>query len=398
VKKLSGFSNHLIVIAFNSSFASGCDYANHTLAILSQSNIVYGFCLGDPLGWRDVLSLFRRKAKLIEKIDAFTLFKPFFLIPGQRYKIVQELNYLLNSVALKIYLQQQHSTRQRYLWYFEPFHLPGILKIFQNYTSIYDCVDYFPAFSDYARDCHRKVLKLSKYVFVNSHVLYRQLQKYRRDTVLVPLGFAENIFKQSTKEVKSSKKLKSFTVGFIGGISARIDFKFLYEVACQLPNITFVLIGKVEPHVFGERDTLTDEIEQLRTLPNVSFRECVSKLAIPQVLSSFDVGIIPYNTKNIFNRYCFPMKSMEYFYMGLPVVTTNITELRRFQDVLFLAENAKQTIKHLQELQQRPFSSKKKRLQKQIAIQNSWKQKLKAITTHLLTVTPQLNPATLHSD
>jgi glycosyltransferase involved in cell wall biosynthesis len=72
-------------------------------------------------------------------------------------------------------------------------------------------------------------------------------------------------------------------------------------------------------------------IDVLNVCSNIFFHDQVSPTKIPEILNSITVGMIPYR-KTRFTTYCYPMKLFEYFFMGIPVVTTPIKELARFSE------------------------------------------------------------------
>ncbi len=392
-KKKPRFKNQTILVVFSSPLSSGCDYAIHTLKWLSSKNRVYGFSIGEPITWRQLFSSLSKRPQIIDSSAAYTLIRPLFFIPGRRFRLIQELNLYLNSLWVKRFIAQkqpQSVGQPSLIWYFEPFHLPVILKVFHDFYSIYDCVDYFPAFSEYSRRCHQQVLKLSQAVFANSQVLAQKLRPQRPDVIQVPLGFAEKMFKTTLKKTTlRADRSTPMVAGFVGGISSRIDFKLLLEVARKLPQVHFLLVGPLEPHVFEQHDNLSHQLHQLLQLKNVQHQPGVPKSEIPSLLTTFDIGLIPYQINNRFNRYCFPMKSMEYFYVGLPIVTTQITELKRYQEVVYLAHNASEMVKHIRKLVTNPHPATKIKWQKKEAVNNSWEQKLLTITNHLLKILPR---------
>ena len=73
------------------------------------------------------------------------------------------------------------------------------------------------------------------------------------------------------------------------------------------------------------------------------------------------------------------MKTMEYFYFGLPVLSTPIKELFRYTPYVSITTDGEHAAIKLHELIQKPWQPKKVIRQKQVAIANSWKSKIDTI-------------------
>ena len=210
------------------------------------------------------------------------------------------------------------------------------------------------------------------HVFANSHALGNKIKSQRKNVTVVPLGFADNIFchRLVSKETNSKK-----TVGFVGGITPRIDFSLLTRVAKRLPGIEFVFYGNIVSALQNEKGKLPLHVTQLFSLPNVHLKGYAPKQEMPAVIASFDIAIIPYMTDS-FNTYCFPMKTMEYFYMGKPVVSTPIQELERFSKYIRIARTPREWEHCINTLISIPWPQSNQKAQRQIAMANTWKKKI----------------------
>ena len=114
-------------------------------------------------------------------------------------------------------------------------------------------------------------------------------------------------------------------VGLIGQLTPRVDLGLLTAVAEA--GYSLLLVGpydaRWEPEGFAA----------LTARPNVRYVGRVPAEAVPAYLASIDVGLIPY-TGSAFNRASFPMKTLEYFSAGLPVVSTDLPGSRWLRDSL----------------------------------------------------------------
>ena len=87
------------------------------------------------------------------------------------------------------------------------------------------------------------------------------------------------------------------------------------------PVSLLVLIGPKDPTFEPER------FVRLAGLSNVTYLGPTPFDALPPYLAAMDVGLVPYGVSE-FNRWSFPMKTLEYLAAGLPVVSTSLPAIR----------------------------------------------------------------------
>jgi glycosyltransferase involved in cell wall biosynthesis len=113
-------------------------------------------------------------------------------------------------------------------------------------------------------------------------------------------------------------------IGFAGSIYDRIDFGMLDQVAAAFPGGSVVLVGPVEGPAPRFRQA---NVHLLGVRP---YRE------LPAYVQAFDVGLIPY----VLNRETIavdPLKLLEYLAAGIPVVSTDLPEIRQRGEVVSIA-------------------------------------------------------------
>lgn len=373
-----------IVFLFNSPLASGCDYVLQTIRIVQEKYSVYGISLGDIISLPRLL--LGKDRWITRRVNGALIIRPVSILPGIRFRFIRMVAYMVFAMALRIYVDCRHRSRNKFLWFFEPFHVPPLLRMFQGYITLYDCVDYYPGFSKSAKREHTYCMRVSRFVFANSVPLAAQLKKQRGNVRVAPLGFAPELF-TSFPMVSIPPNKKPFTVGFIGSISDRMDFPLLYNVIKKLPSIQFMFAGPLERNVFGVVDQTADKLKILLRYPNVTWMPEVPKHKIPSILRHIDVGIIPYRNDLAFNRYSFPMKVLEYFAVGRPVISTDILALRDYADkgLLEIIHTPKEFVRAIRVYQTGGWSKQSQYRQRKESAPQSWERKI-SVLLQLLTV------------
>src|SRR5690606_7603521 len=105
------------------------------------------------------------------------------------------------------------------------------------------------------------------------------------------------------------------------------DFDLLEKVAVGIPEAQLVLIGRT-----------TCSMQRLTRHPNVHWLDFRPLEAIPQYGSGFDVALMPW-LRSEWIEYCNPIKMKEYLALGLPVVSTDFPEVRRYDRLIRVAKD-----------------------------------------------------------
>jgi glycosyltransferase involved in cell wall biosynthesis len=100
------------------------------------------------------------------------------------------------------------------------------------------------------------------------------------------------------------------------------------EIARRRPHWTVLMIGKANV-----------DTGALRALPNIRLLGQKPYSTLPAYCRVFDVGIIPFRIDALTVR-ANPLKLREYLAAGLPVVSSDLPEVRRYAGLARLAEGA----------------------------------------------------------
>jgi len=374
--------NSLIIILFDHPQEHTADYSGQTAKLLRNDNMVIGVLLKDSKSIKEMIFSHHRGLfwkKISENYHEFT---PFYIIPFRRFECIVRLNLLLNSVVVKLFIASlifRRKIKKKYVWVFNPDSYTSYQLFGSSFISLYDCVDYHG--NEPSQYLEKLLIRSCDLMVVNSHVLYDVHRLERPDIQLVPLGFDLHTF--------SAKTMKSFIhlphnqpiIGYIGGINSRLDYHLLLHLIKKNNRYDFIFVGPIqehETHQFFE-SSVRPKIDALFSLRNVHHFPYLPKDEIPGIISQFDICMIPYDVSVDFNRYCYPMKLFEYFYMGKPVISTPIEELKRFPKYVKIGHTGKDWGKHIQALLVKPWPKEYQKEQRKLALANTWRKKIKTI-------------------
>jgi glycosyltransferase involved in cell wall biosynthesis len=299
---------------------------------------------------------------------------------------MQALNEKLTIFLFKSfikYIELNKRFQNRILWIFDA-DLVFITDLFKkNWKVIYDCVDLYTLENrENIKDPEtneRRICKVADLVVANSNVLVKHLSKYTKIVRLVPQGFRLSDFSQ--KNWVRNLHLNSPVIGYVGGLNSRLDIDLLNSLAERNPKWNFVIWG---PLLEKEKIDLNtwSKMQKLISLPNVTTGKSKDKKEIPGIISQFDIGMIPYDISQDFNKYCYPMKLFEYFYVGKPVVSVDIIELKRFPKFVKIANSTNDWEKVISALLSKPWPKKIKEAQIKLAKENSWENKIAQVLSY----------------
>jgi glycosyltransferase involved in cell wall biosynthesis len=321
--------NTLFIVPFNAKISDGCDYAVGTVTQIAADHQVIAIALGDPLGIRDILRWGRSGYEAVHRIGTNgRLVRPLFLIPGQRFSWMKRLNYRLNGFFLRLYIRVRLSPKRIVLWFFEPLWIEDWASTVRPDIMLYDRVDHFGVLGGAFEHSDSYWLTHADLIVTNSRTVQRELADGKRPVRFSEWAFTDTYFHASVR--KPRRKSGKFRAGYIGNISYRLDFPLLFSTARQCPQVDFIFAGPVLTRGFPEETETARQIRALFRLQNVRYIGVLPKKEMPDLVGSFDAGLIPYDISIPFNRYSYPMKLFEYLAAGIPVISTPIAELQRY--------------------------------------------------------------------
>lgn len=117
-------------------------------------------------------------------------------------------------------------------------------------------------------------------------------------------------------------------IGFLGRLRDRlVDFDLLERLARELPDAHLVLIGDAD-----------GSMKRFEKMPNVHWMGFRAYEEVPRYGAHLDVALMPW-LDNEWIRNCNPIKLKEYLALGLPVVSTDFPEVRRYASWVRIAKD-----------------------------------------------------------
>ena len=198
----------------------------------------------------------------------------------------------------------------------------GILGRLGESSSHYLCLDDYPNLPGGYRcagELENTVLENVDTVFAVSESLRTSRMPKSCEGHFLPQGIDLSHFLDDNGDMAPElAHLAHPIVGFHGLVSEWVDVELIAEAARAYPTMTFVVLGHatVETAVF-------DAVANIVRLDHVPYAK------LPRYLSCFDVGLIPFKVNEL-TIASNPLKTVEYLAMGIPVVSTDLPEVRRF--------------------------------------------------------------------
>ncbi len=153
-------------------------------------------------------------------------------------------------------------------------------------------------------------------------------------TLLLPHGVDYDLFSQTTKPACDFPcpiaNPDSPTAGFYGSLSEWLDYSLIEKIASEQRHWQFIFIG---PSAYRKNP--------LPNLDNIHYLGPREHAALPSYSQHWDVSLLPFRT-NAQIQACNPLKLLEYFAAGSPIVATRFPALEKYSQYLHLVNTAEQ--------------------------------------------------------
>lgn len=268
--------------------------------------------------------------------------------------------------------------------------------LFDERIVIGDCYDKFSApvsyrvSNEWKSRTHEKesiLIKNSDIVFAVSKELYDDLIDVNKNTFLIPNGVDFEAFLKPSKPTKKQSTLQSINkpvLGYLGIMHYKVDFELLEFIARAHPEWSIVLMGMYWIKETADRALFDSLIKK----DNVKYLGKIAKIEIPSYLEYIDVCLLPWK-KIEFNRYANPLKLLEYFAAGKPVVAVDQGGKNYLSEFVKVADTKEAYIEAIADAleEERQNGESLAEARKNIARENSWggrvNQMMEIIESHL---------------
>ena len=211
-------------------------------------------------------------------------------------------------------------------WTFLPTPLArDLLGAIKPRLTIYYCIDDFASSSAGAKRIvasEERLFKDADLVFVTSERLRQRAARFSDRVHLFPFGVSLERFDAARRGADAVPAdlagLGRPVIGYVGGLHQWIDQDLLSAAAAAMPDTAFALIGPEQT-----------DVARLRQCSNIHLLGLREHHELPSYVKGFDLGIVPYRLTE-YTANVYPTKLNEYLSMGIPVVATDLPEIRRF--------------------------------------------------------------------
>lgn len=220
---------------------------------------------------------------------------------------------------------------------------------------------------------NNELIKISDVVFCTTEFLYDLSIKYNKNSFYITNGnnyeFLSDNIKEKASIILPIKGAK--TIGYLGGIRDWIDFELLDYVIKKMSNVNFMFIGIIY-------ESARKNMKKILNYSNVIWIDFVQPDQLLPYLSHFNAGIIPFRTNKFFKS-VFPNKFFEYLALKIPVITTNLPELKKYGKYIGYSYDKESFLKNC-EIALNGFFDEYKNQYSKIAKDNSWTRKTEEIS------------------
>ena len=298
------------------------------------------------------------------------------VLPLPYSRLARWANRMLMMRALRRWMRATGLYRP-IVWTFLPTPLAlDLIHDLDPQLVIYYCIDDLSSSSPAARrivKSEQQLFRQADLVFVTSEKLRERAAAFSQRVHLFPFGVSLARFEQVLRSDEPPADLRALPrpiVGYMGGLHQWVDQDLIAGVAARMPDTTFALVGPAQV-----------DVSTLERCPNVHLFGQRAHTEVPKYIKGFDAGIVPYRLTD-YTANVYPTKLNEYLAMGIPVVATDLREIRRFNaehgDIVGVASDAGA---FEQALRQALSGSTPAAIERRIAVahENSWQSRIAAM-------------------
>jgi glycosyltransferase involved in cell wall biosynthesis len=257
--------------------------------------------------------------KEIENLD-ITSYKIYRIAP----KILQKVAFSINTFVWG-YKVRKNLENEDYLWSTNPNLILVLKNLFKkSFYEKHGEAKYIQKFSisKLKRDKNVQMIGIT-------NKSYKELSDSINPPIYLPLGVDRQLF--FPKHLKTSR----LTIGYVGMLETHNVDKGVLNACKEIVKINNDFETKTI--IVGGPNKKLEEIKKFIEVNNMSsyfeINEFVPHEEVPEIISKFDIGIVPYPNNKHMSLYASPMKIFELASCGVPILASDIeshTELESF--------------------------------------------------------------------
>ncbi|NOZ12270.1 MAG: glycosyltransferase family 1 protein [Acidobacteria bacterium] len=312
--------------------------------------------------------------KGIEKVDENLYVLTPLVIPFQKNRFIKRVNLFLLRTQLR-WARVRLKMQNPFVFVFSQ-NWYELIKKMPRKKLINYCVDEHSGFNIANPESFRKLNQLmcqvSDIVFCSSNLLTEAYRKFNPNTCHISHGvdyalFSRAVFDTSLETAPEAAGLNAPVLGFWGHISYEwVDAGLLKYLAEKQPSWTILLIGR--------NSMLPDEFSNYGNIVLAGEKDFE---ALPSFCKKIDVALIPFVRSTLTDN-CNPLKLYEYLAAGLPVVSTDIPEVRFHGKHVLIAEGREEFLKRCEEALDLNCEERKREVSLSMK-ENTWDHKVELI-------------------
>ena len=248
--------------------------------------------------------------KEIENVD-ITSYKIYRIAP----KILQKFAFSINTFIWG-YKVRKNLENEDYLWSTNPNLILVLKNLFKkSFYEKHGEAKYIQKFSisKLKRDKNVQMIGIT-------NKSYKELSDSINPPIYLPLGVDRQLF--FPKHLKTSR----LTIGYVGMLETHNVDKGVLNACKEIVKINNDFETKTI--IVGGPNKKLEEIKKFVEVNNMSsyfeINEFVPHEEVPEIISKFDIGIVPYPNNKHMSLYASPMKIFELASCGVPILASDI--------------------------------------------------------------------------
>lgn len=249
-----------------------------------------------------------------------------FVLPFHHHPAVVKVNQRLLHFTFRL-LRRRLGMENFQLWTFVPTSAQYVGALEED-LLVYYCTDNWSQFSSVDGEkvgtMVQTLARKADVVFATSWPLVDKLAPHNLQTHLSSHGVKHAMFAKAVEDdtplPPDLATLPGPVLGFYGLIEDWMDQDLIAYLAGRHPEWTFVFVGRV-----------CVDVSRLDKLPNVHFLGRKPHDELPGYCKGFSIGLIPHKVNEL-TIHMNPIKLREYISAGLPIVATDLPEMRHYAD------------------------------------------------------------------